>query len=84
MQWGVAISILFPIILFALLAFISLNADHNAFLYVDTAFAFLALIVVFGVNQWCNGESESVWLVLPMCVATLAVGSYCSCCSEWG
>jgi len=52
MQWGVAISILFPIILFALLAFISLNADHNAFLYVDTAFAFLALIVVFGVNQW--------------------------------
>src|SRR5260370_9350394 len=52
MQWGVAISIAVPIILFALLAFISLNADHNAFLYVDTAFAFLALIVVFGVNQW--------------------------------
>src|SRR6266581_3361618 len=33
MQWGVAISIAVPIILFAL-------------------FAFLALIVVFGVNQW--------------------------------
>jgi len=31
MQWGVAISIAVPIILFALLAFISLNADHNAF-----------------------------------------------------
>ncbi|HEY4037028.1 MAG TPA: methyl-accepting chemotaxis protein [Ktedonobacteraceae bacterium] len=52
MQWGVAISIAVPIILFALLAFISLNADHNALLYVDTAFAFITLIVVFGVNQW--------------------------------
>jgi len=52
MQWGVAISIAVPIILFALLAFISLNADRNALLYVDTAFAFIALIVVFGVNQW--------------------------------
>ncbi|HTD20144.1 MAG TPA: hypothetical protein VK667_11505, partial [Ktedonobacteraceae bacterium] len=52
MQWGVAISIAVPIILFALLAFISLNATSNTLLYVDTAFAFITLIVVFTVNQW--------------------------------
>ncbi len=52
MQWGVAISIAIPILLFALLAFISLNVDRNILLYVDTAFALITLIVVFGVNQW--------------------------------
>ncbi|HWS84181.1 MAG TPA: methyl-accepting chemotaxis protein [Ktedonobacteraceae bacterium] len=52
MQWGVAISIAVPIILFALLAFISLNASSNTLLYVDTAFAFITLIVVFTVSQW--------------------------------
>jgi methyl-accepting chemotaxis protein len=52
MQWGVAISIAVPVILFAFLAFISLNADRNSLLYVDTAFAFITLIIVFGANQW--------------------------------
>jgi methyl-accepting chemotaxis protein len=52
MQWGVAISVAVPIILFALLAFISLNASSNTLLYVDTAFAFITLIIVFAVNQW--------------------------------
>src|SRR5690242_9185768 len=52
MQWGVAISIAVPIILFALLAFISLGADGSVLLYVDTAFALITLVVVFGVNQW--------------------------------
>jgi methyl-accepting chemotaxis protein len=52
MQWGVAISVAVPIILFAILAFISLNASSNTLLYVDTAFAFITLIVVFAANQW--------------------------------
>ncbi len=52
MQWGVAISVAVPIILFALLAFISLNASSNTLLYVDTAFAFITLIIVFTANQW--------------------------------
>src|SRR5262249_4697446 len=52
MQWGVAISIAIPILLFALLAFISLNTDRSTLLYIDTAFALITLIVVFGVNQW--------------------------------
>ena len=52
MQWGMALSIAIPIIFFALIAIISLNASGNAILYADIVFALITLIAVFAINQW--------------------------------
>jgi len=54
MQWGHAVSILLPIVAFAIFAFISLTgaATGNTLLFIIVACAVITFLAIFLVNQW--------------------------------